>query len=95
MPNILAIKAQEYYVNKDQDDVNNGLVDSLIEEIKPDDSTIIIGENLIRPKTTYKYRYNGTEDGDQFEAGSEEESDPQDKNITERAMANKEVIFFM
>ena len=23
MPNILAIKAQEYYVNKDQDDVNN------------------------------------------------------------------------
>lgn len=64
MPNILAIKAQEYYVNKDQDDVNNGLVDSLIEEIKPDDSTIIIGENLIRPKTTYKYRYNGTEDGE-------------------------------
>ena len=41
------------------------------------------------------YSFNGTQDGDQFEAGSEEESDPQDKNITERAMANKEVIFFM
>lgn len=64
MPNILVVKAQEYYINKDQDDVDNGLVDGLIEEIKPDDSTTIVGENLIKPKTVYKYRYNGIEEGE-------------------------------
>ena len=51
MTNILEVNAQEYYINKDTDDVENEVKDGLI--ITPDDNTSdsqIIGETFIKPK---------------------------------------------
>jgi hypothetical protein len=60
----LEVTALEYYINKDEDDVENGIVGGLIEEIKnPNDAIIentIIGPTFIKPKTTHIYKFNGS-----------------------------------
>lgn len=62
-PGILEVTAVEYYANLDEDDVENGIVGGMIEEIQNPNSEeveeTIIGETFIKPKMTYEYRYDG------------------------------------
>ena len=63
MPGILEITAVEYYANETEDDVDNGIVGGLIEEIKdpnpaPADENII-GETFIKVKRQYNYSFSG------------------------------------
>ena len=63
-PGILEIHAIEYYANEMEDDIENGIVNGLVEEIKnPNDAeteNAIIGETFIKPKTTNRYYFNGS-----------------------------------
>ena len=63
-PGILEVTAVEYYANETEDDIENGIVGGLIEEIKnPNIEEVedaIIGETFIKPKTTYTYYFNGS-----------------------------------
>ena len=63
-PGILEVTAVEYYANETEDDIENGIVGGLIEEIKNPNSEevedAIIGEIFIKPKTTYTYYFNGS-----------------------------------
>ena len=61
MPGILQLNAVEYYANKDEDDLENGIAGSLIAEpIDPNpDNTGIKGETFIKPKIEYTYKYSG------------------------------------
>ena len=63
-PGILEVTAVEYYANEIEDDIENGIVGGLIEEIKnPNNEEVedaIIGETFIKPKTTYTYYFNGS-----------------------------------
>lgn len=60
-PGILEITAVEYYANKFEDDIENGIVGGLI--VKPNENiSLITGEQFIRPKKTYTYIYNGNEE---------------------------------
>lgn len=64
MPGILEINAIEYYSNKHEDDLEEGIAGGLIVEPvapEPNDSEIE-GETFIRPKETYVYRYNGEDE---------------------------------
>ena len=62
-PGILEITAAEYYINEQQDDVKEGIVDAYGEEIpEPQDSTIE-GPIFIKPKLSYVYKYTGDEEG--------------------------------
>jgi hypothetical protein len=60
----LEVTATEHYTNEFEDDVENGIVGGLIEEIKnPNSEEIedaIIGETFIKPKTTNRYYFNGS-----------------------------------
>lgn len=62
-PGILEINAVEYYINKDEDDLEQGIVGGLIvEEENPNTEVIedvIVGETFIRPKKTYDYYFKG------------------------------------
>lgn len=62
-PGIIEISASEYYYNKDTDDLENGIVDGLVEEVKnpntEDVEDAIIGPTFIKPRTTNNYRFNG------------------------------------
>lgn len=61
MPGILEIQATEYYSNKDEDDVEAGLVGTLIAKpIDPNEQVEdgIIGEVFIKPKKEYTYSIN-------------------------------------
>ena len=62
-PGILEVTAVEYYANLDEDDIENGIVGGMIEEIQNPNSEeveeTIIGETFIKPKMTYEYRYDG------------------------------------
>ena len=62
-PGILEVTAVEYYVNKDEDDIENGIVGGLIEEIQnPNTEEVedaIVGETFIKPKTTNRYQFSG------------------------------------
>ena len=63
-PGILEITAVEYFANETEDDINNGIVGGLIEEIKdPNENKPIeiIGDTFIKVKKTYEYSFNGTE----------------------------------
>jgi hypothetical protein len=63
-PGILEVIAVEYYSNETEDDVENGIVGGLIEEIKdPNENTPneIIGDTFIKVKKTYDYYFDGTE----------------------------------
>jgi hypothetical protein len=59
MPGILEINAIEYYSNDIEDDMENGIVGGLI--VEPADPepvrSLIVGENFIKPKREYEYKY--------------------------------------
>ena len=61
-PGILEITAVEYYANKSEDDIENGLVGALIaKKIDPNEgdlTQIISGETFIKPKEEYSYICN-------------------------------------
>ena len=60
-PGIIEVDAVEYYANDHEDDIDNGLVGSLIEE-KQDPNIVeleIQGDTFIKPKTTHIYIYSG------------------------------------
>lgn len=61
-PGILEITAVEYYANKSEDDIENGLVGALIaKKIDPNEgdlTQIISGETFIKPKKEYSYVCN-------------------------------------
>lgn len=63
MPGILEINASEYYRNEEEDDVENGLVGTLITEpINPNSEAaenVIVGETFIKPGLQYEYKYRG------------------------------------
>lgn len=62
MPGILQLTAYEYYINEQEDDVENGIADAYGEEIpQPQDETIQ-GKTFIKPKKSYTYKYTGIED---------------------------------
>lgn len=62
---IIEIHATENFVNKDEDDVEQGIVGGLIEEKEiEDDSEIIVGETFI--KTKKQYIYTATGEGEWF-----------------------------
>lgn len=64
-PGILEVIAVEYYANETEDDIENGIVGGLIQEIKdPNGETEkidIIGETFIKPKKSYQYTFSGRE----------------------------------
>ena len=64
-PGILEINAVEYYANKDEDNIEEGIVGGLIvtPENPNDNETenIIVGETFIKPKKTYDYHFEGRE----------------------------------
>ena len=62
-PGILEITAVEHYIDKQQDDLEKGLADIWSEDISPQDSSIE-GPVFIKPKQTYEYKYNGSENGE-------------------------------
>ena len=61
-PGILEITATEYYANEIKDDIEKGIVDGLVEEIKNPNSELIeekiIGPTFIKPKAKYQYKFN-------------------------------------
>ena len=63
MPGILEITAVEYYINKDEDDVENGIVGALIVEPKnPNEEIVeatIVGDTFIKPNEAHEYKYEG------------------------------------
>ena len=61
-PGILEITAVEHYIDNQQDDLEKGLSDIWSEDINPQDSSIK-GPTFIKPKQTYEYKYNGSENG--------------------------------
>ena len=62
---ILEITAVEYYANKDEDDVEKGLVKANIKKIEPEENegTKIIGETFIKPKTEVEFYINSMRPG--------------------------------
>ena len=64
-PGILEINAVEYYANKDEDNIEEGIVGGLIvtPENPNDNETenTIVGETFIKPKKTYDYHFEGRE----------------------------------
>ena len=71
MPGILEVIAVEYYANKDEDDIEEGIVGGLIKSPEnPNDTMIdddlIKGETFIRPKRKYKYQFAGTAYGEWY-----------------------------
>ena len=62
-PGILEVIAVEYFANETEDDVENGIVGGLIEEIKdPNEGKPmeIVGDTFIKVKKTYEYYFDGT-----------------------------------
>ena len=69
-PGILEINATEYYANKDEDNIEEGIVGGLILEPEnpnePEIERAIVGDTFIKPKKTYEYKYNGSENFNWF-----------------------------
>lgn len=62
-PGILEVTAVEYYANETEDDIEDGIVGGLIEEIKDPnegESMSIIGETFIKVKKSYQFRFDGS-----------------------------------
>ena len=63
-PGILEVTAVEYYANETEDDINNGIVGGLIEEIKDpniENGTMeIIGDTFIKIKTDNIFTFDGS-----------------------------------
>ena len=49
------------YYNKDEDDVENGIVGGLIEPTPEEVEGLIKGDTFIKPKVEYKYSYAGND----------------------------------
>ena len=53
------------YINKDEDDLENGIVGGLIvEPVNPNEEEVeitITGETFIKPNQAYEYKYEGEE----------------------------------
>lgn len=68
VPGLLEITAVEYYANKTEDDIENGVVGGLIvEEINPNPEIIeqtIQGDTFIKPKKFYEYKFTGFSEGE-------------------------------
>ena len=68
VPGILEITAVEYFANKNEDDIENGVVGGLIvEPVNPNPEAIeqtIKGETFIKPKKVYEYEFTGTSIGE-------------------------------
>lgn len=66
MPGILEVNAEEYYINDQEDDIENKVVGALIEEpVNPNKGiNEIIGDVFIFPKKTYTYYFSGSESGE-------------------------------
>lgn len=63
-PGILELTAVEYYANEIEDDVENGIVGGMIEEIKdPNGDQIqeIVGSSFIKVRKPYEFSFEGTE----------------------------------
>lgn len=64
MPDVLEINAVEYYSNKVEDDIENGIVGGLVvEEKNPNTEEVedaITGETFIKPKKRYRYQFTGS-----------------------------------
>ena len=60
-PGILEVVAVEYYSNKFEDDIENGIVGKLIEETEDpnEEDNQIIGDTFIKIKKSYNYNFNG------------------------------------
>ena len=62
-PGILEVTAVEYYINKDEDNVEEGIAgDLIIKDENPNPPVIestIIGETFIKPKRNYVFSYSG------------------------------------
>ena len=60
-PGILEITAVEYYANEIEDDIKNGIVKGLVEEIDPQNqsSNKIVGDSFITVQTDSKYVFKG------------------------------------
>lgn len=66
LPGVLEVYAREYYANNDKDDIENGVVDGLIkpiltEEQINEENKEIVGDNFIKPKFIYSFKYVGNE----------------------------------
>ena len=56
VPNVLEVNAEEYYIDKETDDLVNELKDGLtIEPVNPTPQTMIKGETFIKPKIAETY----------------------------------------
>lgn len=60
LPGVLEVHAREYYVNSDEDDVENGIVNGLKQPIISNEQIAeenkgIVGDNFIKPGYTYSY----------------------------------------
>lgn len=68
VPGLLEITAVEYFSNKDEDDMENGVVGGLIvENINPNPDLVeraIEGETFIKPKKVYEYKFTGLENNE-------------------------------
>lgn len=62
-PGILEITAIEHYINEDEDNVAEGIAGGLkqtpLSLNKPNVEILMVGENFIKPKQKYTYRYRG------------------------------------
>ena len=62
-PGIIEVTAVEYYANETEDNIEEGIVGGLIEEIKdPNEGQAmsIIGETFIKVKKDYEFKFDGT-----------------------------------
>lgn len=64
MPGVLEITAYEYYINKQKDNLEDGIVDAWGKEIPEPQDTAIEGEIFIKPKKPYTYKYTGEENAE-------------------------------
>ena len=63
MRGIIQISAQEYYINKDQDDVEERVVDGLILEPIEEEPSYIKGPESVKPKQAVTYTFVGARQG--------------------------------
>lgn len=62
MPGVIQVNAIEYYGNKEDDDIENGIANAWVATSlnkKDDPSSVIAGAGFIQPKRTYTYTYEG------------------------------------
>lgn len=70
-PGILQVVAVEYYANETEDEIEKGLVGSLvvknIDTNTPEVNNLIIGDTFIKPQRAYTYSYSGADNDGTWE----------------------------